>query len=441
MSNTFENMFGNVSGAARVCRVAYTINNTQPVACTIIGEEPLFYMDFEGALEEEEGCFDPLDMQALESELLTLAQSIQAYDRYSSGEAVSSADKITAFQENAGFIASEAAKTEISERALKDLIKTLRISRLAGAYMDLAEEHNIELAYSGQVGTASYERSSGKILINPQLETIDQILLTARELRRHQQHRSGALINPMMFHPDSAVLVNRAQCADLAASMVRIAWELQLAGQKDVWERVENSTMGDLARAFAREAFLDFRTINNGQASTAVFEGWFLSERCRAEDRKLIQHMLADYQGYVFDKEEAAKSVAPTLIAALGEMPFGKNYLSGHAAAIMDDPVFTDVRDRSNANFLWFIKFERTFRETEHELQAGEFSPASDIRQGKNPTDKALHHDAKNTDHDGNVITLFQQQPITRLARKGRKNPGGDSSTQNVVYLRRGPGD
>ena len=439
MSNTFENMFGNVSAKQRVCRVAYTINNAQPVACTIIGEEPLFYMDFEGALEDEEGHYDLMDMDALESELLILAQSIQAYDKFSASAGVSSADKLTVFADNAGLLSGEGNKAvQSSTDLLESLMVSLRSSRLAGAYMDLAAKHNIELVFSAQIETSSYERASGKILINPQLDRIDQILLTARELRRHYQHRMGALINPMMFHPDSAVLVNRAQSADLAASMVRIAWELQLAGQKEVWERVENSTMGDLARAFAREAFLDFRTINNGQASSAVFEGWFLSERCRAEDRKLIQHMLADYQGYVFDKEEAAKSVAPTLIAALGEMPFGKNYLANHAAAIMQDPVFTDVRDRSNANFLWFIKFERTFRETEHELQAGEVSPASDIRQGKNPTNKAEHHDAENTD---NVVTLYEQKPITRLARKSRKNPGGDSSTQNVVYLRRGPGD
>lgn len=32
-------------------RVSYTINNTQPVRCTIIGDEPLFYLTYEEALE------------------------------------------------------------------------------------------------------------------------------------------------------------------------------------------------------------------------------------------------------------------------------------------------------------------------------------------------------------------------------------------------------
>jgi hypothetical protein len=34
--------------------------------------------------------------------------------------------------------------------------------------------------------------------------------------------------------------------------------------------------------------------------------------------------------------------------------------------------VFSEVRDRSNANFLWFVKFESAFSQAEQELQSGE---------------------------------------------------------------------
>ena len=156
--------------------------------------------------------------------------------------------------------------------------------------------------------------------------------------------------------------------ADLMAGMVRIAWELQLAGEKDVWARIENSPLADLGRAFAREAFLDFRTVNNGIANCAVFEAWFLSDRCQHEDRRLIQQMLADYQGYVFDAEQSSKAVTAELIVALGSMPFGKNYLAPYINTIVSDALFTEVRDRSNANFLWFIKFERSFQEKELQM-------------------------------------------------------------------------
>jgi hypothetical protein len=227
----------------------------------------------------------------------------------------------------------------------------------------------MKLRYSDQIACAHYDRNEGHIYINSSLPIEDQILLAARELRRAWQHRCGALLHPLTFHPDQAILVNRAQIADLQVMMVRIAWDLQLAGEKGPWERIESSSMQDLAHAFARDAFLDFRTLNNGVAASAVFEAWFLSERCRQEDRKLIQAMLADYRGYVFDSGKSAQTVTAELIHALGSMPYGKNYLAPYVRTIMEDAVFTEVRDRSNANFLWFIKFERTFRETEQELQ------------------------------------------------------------------------
>jgi hypothetical protein len=133
--------------------------------------------------------------------------------------------------------------------------------------------------------------------------------------------------------------------------------------------RLENSAMEDLARALAREAYLDFRTLNTGSAAAAVFEAWFLSDRCRLEDRALIQTMLSDYQGYVFENEQASRSITGDLLVALGSQPVGKNYLTPVMNSLLSDPLFTEVRDRSNANFLWFIKFERSFRDAEQELQ------------------------------------------------------------------------
>ena len=149
------------------------------------------------------------------------------------------------------------------------------------------------------------------------------------------------------------------------------------------WARLEESSFADLTRAFAREAYLDFRTLNNGQAASAVFEGWFLSDRCRHEDRNLIQHMLSDYRGYMFDSEAASRTVGADLIMALGSMPFGKNYLAPFVATILADPIFAEVRDRSNANFLWFIKFERSFREAEQDLQTMEPIPGHGVSSGK----------------------------------------------------------
>lgn len=370
MSNTTDNIFSLKAARAAGCRIAYIINNHQPVKCSIISDQPLFYMDFEDESELDEEYADLFDFTGIESGVADLRARIEGLDRFGENtEVMTEEDKYALFLGEAAAITGEQPAAIPAD--IKFLENCLRQSRLAASFLDFAATYGTGLKYDSQIPAALYDRKGGQILINPDIAREEQILLAVRELRRVWQHRHGALLNPLTFHPDQAILVNRAQIADLAVIMTRVAWELQLAGEKAVWDRVENSSMADLARSFARESYLDFRTLNNGVAQSAVFECWFLSERCRNEDKKLIQLMLADYQGYVFDTEQSSQNVTAELIIALGSMPFGKNYLAPYVSTIMNDAIFTEVRDRSNANFLWFIKFERSFRETEQELQTG----------------------------------------------------------------------
>lgn len=382
MSNTTD-IFDRETSLKGSCRIAYILDNKQPVRCSIISDQPLFYMDFETEADyvEEEG--ELFDFNNIEQGVAALQEKIAGLGRFGEQFSEDSAEqRFASFLENAAAVTRPFAEQEVRPAAVQFLENTLRQSRLAAALLDFAAKYGTKLCHDSQVAGALYDRKGGQIHVNPHICREDQILLTARELRRVWQHRNGALLNPLTFHPDQAVLVNRAQIADLTVMMVRIAWELQLAGEKEVWERVESSSMADLARAFARESYLDFRTLNNGVAQSAVFESWFLSERCRNEDKKLIQLMLADYQGYVFDTEQSSQTITAELIIALGSMPFGKNYLAPYVNTIMNDAIFTEVRDRSNANFLWFIKFERSFRETEQELQTGRDISGHDVLHG-----------------------------------------------------------
>ncbi|OIN85585.1 MAG: hypothetical protein AUJ12_08530 [Alphaproteobacteria bacterium CG1_02_46_17] len=349
-----------------VCRFAYTLNNSQPVRCTWISDQPLFYTDFD-EVEEDDFLLDDPVLQALERDIADLREKANAYDKIAKDFEISETAKIDLFRLDAENLCAPAVAS--SEDKLESLFSMIKDSRLASQYLSFAQLNNIELRLSNQVMDAAYDRESRLILVREDMDLVDQTLLAARELRRMYQHRHGAGLHPLALHPDFAVLVNRAQTADLAVSMVRVAWELQLAGHKDVWARIEHSPTADLGRAFAREAITDFRSIQNGTAARTIFESWFLSERCRKADRLLIQQMLADYQGYSFsDNIEASRVIAIDLIKALGSMPFGQNYTESVVSQIMVDPIFTDVRDRSNANFLWFIKFERSFAEAEKEV-------------------------------------------------------------------------
>lgn len=401
-------------------RFAYSINNEQPVRCTIVSDQPLFYMDLEGDIEEDYADQDEYGFayENLDEDISSLRDQINSLNRHV---------RFSVHSEEREFISPMIADYTVSEKSdIAVLIETLAKSRMAQTYLEFANEHKIEIRHSNDVETGLYDRSAGRILINPVLQDDEQILLIARELRRIWQHKNGALLKPITFHPDQAILVNRAQQADLSINMIRIAWELQLAGEVLPWTRLETSSMGDMARSFAREAFLNFTSLDKGIAASATFETWFLSERCRGEDKKIIQSMLADYSTARMECEHSSLNVTRELIVALGSMPYGKNYLAPYVETIISDPVFTEVRDRSNANFLWFIKFERSFQEAEQELQNSGHIPNREIpREDYQDTEKRSTQDERTQ----NVIWLESH----RSGNAERKVAAGSSQSAQII--------
>ena len=395
---------------AKSIHIAYSLNNHQPVECTIISDQPFFYMD-ECFIEDEEAYLD--DYAGLEFEISELQKKMTQYDALS--ETFVQTDGLV--QEE--FIDNFSDNTD--SISIKEIRNILSQSRYAQSLLDFADQNNIELVSGNQVETASYNKKSRQIMVRDDLNKIDQVLLTAQELRRFWQDHHYAAKHPLTFHPDHAILINRAQYADLSVAIIRTAWELQLQGAKEFWSRIENSSMADLGRAMAREALSDFRTLNNGKAGAAVFETWFLSERCCQQDKELIHTMLADYRGYAFDTKNTSENISIELIHNLGKQPFGNNYLAPYAHDILHDPVFTEARDRSNANFLWFIKFERSFHEAEQELQSSELINTSGIDQVNIQKDKNEDNRNENASgaenncgstHDGdNVIHLAFGKP------------------------------
>jgi len=439
MSDTFEKFCNAHKLQNRVCGVAYTLDDAQPVICTHIGDQPLYYLDEEIIDEPESDLFDIEELGEIAKEIQTLKQEIMGEDAPSKYVEEKTIDTYCEFADNMSDVntlanLAELHNTQDTDERITAITELLEESRLAASYLNVAEKHDVTIKMSEQVETAHYDRRSGTLFLYPHMELIDQTLLVARELRRHWQHRQGALLNPLNFQPEHAILINRAQDADLCTAIVRIAWELQLAGKRDVWERVENSPMGDLARAFAREAFIDFRTLNNGEASTAVFEAWFMSERCRQKDKEVIQSMLADHSGYTIADEPSSHNITVELVAALGEVPFGKNYLGKYAHIIIDDPIFMEVRDRSSANFLWFIKFERSFKEAEQELQCESDLSTHGTRHGLFNQDTQDHKNDITSGAD--IIQLYEHAPKHGQAKKqagGSKNSGNAGG--NVIDI------
>ncbi|MBU6235333.1 MAG: hypothetical protein KGQ41_05775, partial [Alphaproteobacteria bacterium] len=299
---------------------------------------------------------------------------------------------------------------------------------LSAMYAD-ARKRGVTITIDPQVDTATYDRDRQCVKVNPRLTQSMGALAAARAIRQAWLHMNGAAIHPLHFAPEEAVLLNRIQEADCAIMAIRAAWEMNLSGEKAAWARIITLSGYDLATGFAREAIADFRALNNGHAGHAAFERWFFSGRCKDVDRKLIQQMLADNHGLVFENPQVSKMVTNDIIARTGELPMGKNYLSGLVETILSDPLFTEVRDRSNANFLWFIKFERSFRATEEGLERN--------LQGvpQIPAGAASGAPQNQESADAPRASVVAFTGVTRQNKKAKSRKSGTENVATVYYI------
>jgi len=254
-----------------------------------------------------------------------------------------------------------------SRVAISELKETLMKSRTGETL--LAGVDNLTVSYDSQhPGSQFYPREKSCVItLNPHRPRGDLINLLSRELRRAWQQRHGALVNPLSFDPDEAILLNRAQAADAFMMSVKVAWELKLAGEQDAWNHIAGSPMADIGRSFEIKAQTDFRTLNNGEAARCAYDKFFEDSRTKIHDKNIIHQMLLDESGYMRGKGPKPH-VSHDLFRKLGELPDGRNYFSSKTGRSPIDGSYSAVEDRSNANFLWFIKFERSFQEKELQM-------------------------------------------------------------------------
>lgn len=252
---------------------------------------------------------------------------------------------------------------------LAELKQILMQSRTAAAIFDGLADTGLDIVYDTQIPHAQfYPRGAAALItLNPHRPKGDLINMAARELRRAWQHKCGALVNPLAFEPDEAILVNRAQSADVLMISIKIAWELKLAGEALAWDYLVGSPMADVSRMFEVKARDDFRTLNNGAAARAAYDKFFEDGRTKMYDKRIIHQMLLDENGYIKSRRQRPR-VSMDLFHKLGELPHGRNYLSMPSERTPTDMCYATVEDRSNANFLWFIKFERSFQEKELQM-------------------------------------------------------------------------
>ncbi|MCK5517812.1 MAG: hypothetical protein KAI61_00215 [Alphaproteobacteria bacterium] len=266
-------------------------------------------------------------------------------------------------------VCNKQSDATIAHINLEELKTVILKSRTGKALLQGESANGLKIYYDSQTPQSQfYPRGKKSIIaLNPHHPRGDLLNILIRELRHAWQHYQGALVNPMNFEPDGAVLVNRAQQADILMMSVKVAWELKLVGESEAWDFMIGSSMVDVTRVFEVHARKDFRSLNNGEAARAAYDKFFDDSRTKIHDKRIIHQMLLDDQGYMKALGKQPKADM-ALFKKLGELPFGRNYLTLCGKRQPTDMCYSTIEDRSNANFLWFIKFERSFQEKELEM-------------------------------------------------------------------------
>ncbi len=252
--------------------------------------------------------------------------------------------------------------------SMEELEAILTDSRTGEALLEIKEEKKIDLYFDPQVAMSQYYPDQNVITLNPHRPKQEMVIMLAKELRRAWQYENDVLLNPLSFDPEEAILLNRSQQADTLIVAIRIAWELKLAGKNDIWNFMIASTAADVLRTYEIQASTDFRSLNNGTAARAAYDKWFEGERMKMHDKRIIHQMLLDDKLHTTADVKTDSVLSDDLLMKLGDLPFGKNYLSLNGYRMPTHEDYSAVEDRSNANFLWFIKFERSFQEKERQM-------------------------------------------------------------------------
>lgn len=246
------------------------------------------------------------------------------------------------------------------------LMDTVLQSKTVESMMAEENMQNIEVIFDKQTKTSQLYAKKDKIIIalNPNKPQGMLVNTLTRELRHAWQFNNGALLNPMDYEPDNAILLNRAEKADALVFSIKAAWELNLTGESDAWDYMLASPIGSIVTSFEREVREDFRKFNNGKAAKQVYDSLFGRNHTKAFDKQIIHQMLLDDAGYM-KKGDKKSFVKIEEITQLGDMPFSSNYIAVDKDVLPIDEKYCKIEDRSNANFLWFIKFERQYQAKE----------------------------------------------------------------------------
>lgn len=373
----------------------------QRALCNIIGDQPLFYIE-DSATEDMEldELFKKIDH--LEAQRDQLQKQIGLYDSVMTPH---SAETMSRAEDR--FDLLFAAETQ--KLTLDQILETACASGSFRSYYDCVIRTELAaITLDTRVEGTVFDSERKTITVNPHqalTEAATGLLTAMRQAFLYDQ--SAELKAVTMLQPQDAILVNRLIMADCDSLCAAFYWDMRLAGYHDIWAQALTGADYDLCAAYAMEAMMDFRALQTGQALRATVEKWFMSARCKGLDRKTVQVLMAQKDKEACYGELTSFTLLHDMIRVIGSRPAGENYLMPIISAVLSDSIFRDVRDRSTANFLWFVTFERRMADMEQELQiAADDVESTDTNILEFSKPKAKRKKKPQKDHKASVFFL-----------------------------------
>lgn len=224
-----------------------------------------------------------------------------------------------------------------------------------------ATKVKVALRRIGQKHT-SFDKSTNTIFVHPLSTFADAILGVVADLRR--AYRGCWLDKLPCLDYDSVILVSRMDEADIFAHQARFTQEWFLKNREQLRDSCGSGG--------------DFRDLSNGAYLGGALETWFITESAQLKefDKKVVSGFLAgNYVLPPIDTPASTTYVCQSILD-LTTVPPGRygigdcSYIGRWVSPLklLQDPAFTEIRDRSTSNFWWFIRFERSMAAAEKQL-------------------------------------------------------------------------
>jgi len=212
---------------------------------------------------------------------------------------------------------------ESCEAPLAPMVANIGKSRVGKALLLWAQENNISVAIA-----ANEDAVSGKtIFLSPSTSPEKATLELIGGIRRIWQERLSILPGAD-FSPEDNILIRRARMADIATITTQVAHEMASAGVPACLAAWEESSCGDLSRAFKTAANADGKAISWGHAARQTYDQWFRDpERLARCDSSTCGNMETTAAAF---QRHAAQGFWPLReldLSELGAIPPVGNYL------------------------------------------------------------------------------------------------------------------